>query len=539
MMGDPLKAQVTAIWCEILRTPTVGANDSFLLHANSSLAAMRMLARVARVTGATVPLHVFLRNPTIAGLVEEVGQRAGQTTPAPVAATTTQLAAPVSYAQQGRLVLMEQRLADGMPDRPRNMIETFQLHGALELDRFAEAVKALLVRRPELRTRFARQDGDWWQYADQGVPSTSEFLFIHEATECSDGSYERWHAEFARTNLPFAEPRRIRFDVWPEDFEENRLTVVVDHLVADDWSVALILADLAEAYVRPQRLLVPTSSSTYFAFSAAQRTAIASGEADEALDRLAKVLSRVSPTGYCDTPLSIALDNYPVGATIGRSLVVQRGTIELNRRVSGVPMTDVALVTVTLGIAAGLAAKLDHVPVVGYVANREQPDLAATVGWLANTVTVPIAVGRDLSVREALHAGWTAWLTILGLSWVPYQLMRQRLAPEELGPAAVRPSFAVTYGAEKESRLALGGLQVERKEDPYEPAPGGPGGRGRILLDVTETAEGLYMELLSEADRFPVEFIDRLEGFLRLLLSEFSEDVAAMSLEELSTYQAS
>jgi thioesterase domain-containing protein len=68
-----LEDKVVAIWRELLGRHDVSAQSHFFEHGGHSLLALRMLARVGRVTGKPVPVAVLFQNPVLADFVAVIG----------------------------------------------------------------------------------------------------------------------------------------------------------------------------------------------------------------------------------------------------------------------------------------------------------------------------------------------------------------------------------------------------------------------------------------------------------------------------------
>ena len=69
---------ITAIWCEVLGTDHIGADDDLFDLGGHSLTVTQIAARMRQRLGIDLPLHVFYDRPTIAGLVAAIGGRGGQ-----------------------------------------------------------------------------------------------------------------------------------------------------------------------------------------------------------------------------------------------------------------------------------------------------------------------------------------------------------------------------------------------------------------------------------------------------------------------------
>jgi aryl carrier-like protein len=66
-----LERWVAAQWAELLD----GAGDDFFGSGGDSITAMRLVARIRRDFGVTLPVRTVFANPTVAGLALQIGDR--------------------------------------------------------------------------------------------------------------------------------------------------------------------------------------------------------------------------------------------------------------------------------------------------------------------------------------------------------------------------------------------------------------------------------------------------------------------------------
>ncbi|MGL5825187.1 MAG: non-ribosomal peptide synthetase [Nocardioides sp.] len=72
--GDPLAAQITRIWCEILCIDQVSPDEDFFAAGGTSISAVRVVSRVRAELEVPLALLTFFEHPTIAGLTAAVVQ---------------------------------------------------------------------------------------------------------------------------------------------------------------------------------------------------------------------------------------------------------------------------------------------------------------------------------------------------------------------------------------------------------------------------------------------------------------------------------
>jgi acyl carrier protein len=71
-IGTPTERQIVAMWTEVLGRPPSSLEEDFLVAGGDSLAAARLLARVAAQWGVRVPFATFLDHATVSALAAAI-----------------------------------------------------------------------------------------------------------------------------------------------------------------------------------------------------------------------------------------------------------------------------------------------------------------------------------------------------------------------------------------------------------------------------------------------------------------------------------
>lgn len=150
-----------------------------------------------------------------------------------------------SHAQQRFLLLNE--LEAGNP--AYHMAASVRLSGTLRADVLRSSVEMLIGRHEVLRTVFPSQDGDTWQQvlAEAACPvpvsDLSALAAQRRSAECERISRAEAEAPFDLAHGPLLRARLVKLAD-----REHVLLLTLHHIVADGWSVALIMRELATAY---------------------------------------------------------------------------------------------------------------------------------------------------------------------------------------------------------------------------------------------------------------------------------------------------
>ncbi|MBB4685799.1 non-ribosomal peptide synthetase [Amycolatopsis jiangsuensis] len=230
--ATPDEQVLCGLYAEILNVSGVGVHDDFFALGGHSLSAMRLVARLRPVLGAEVPVRAVFDTPTPAGLARVLGKRGG-TRPALRAGSAGAGPAPLSFAQ--RQLWFLHRMSG--PSATYNVPLALHLSGALDTDALAAAVRDVVTRHASLRTGFDEGDGE--------VTSVRQVLTDGPRLISFDTGFSTEHAQRAFELGP--EPP-VRFELYRAEGGEHTLLVLLHHIVADEWSLDILAADLARAY---------------------------------------------------------------------------------------------------------------------------------------------------------------------------------------------------------------------------------------------------------------------------------------------------
>ena len=237
---------VAAVWSEVLGVE-VGREDGFLELGGHSLLATQVVARLRGACQVELPLCDFIAQPTVAGVARTIDRLRGGAgaTPAPAIARRTAVDAPLSFAQQRLWVLDHLEPAS----RSYDVLAVLRLHGPLDVSALQDSLAAVVARHDVLRTRFTDREGVPGQVVaaaiDHGLAVEDlRGLAPHRRDAQSRDAVERLTAE--AFDIAAGDLLRTRLLVLGE--REHELLVRVHHIVFDDWSMRVLMRDLAELY---------------------------------------------------------------------------------------------------------------------------------------------------------------------------------------------------------------------------------------------------------------------------------------------------
>src|ERR1700724_536463 len=390
----------------------------------------------------------------------------------------------------------------------------------LDVPRLRRALAALIERHPALRTTF-EQDGE---DDVQVVHEESVFTFIEEdARDLSEERLTERLAEEAHRPFDLVRGPLLRVALFRRRPDEQLGVLAVHHLVADFWSMGVILRELGTLY-RGRTLPAPSASAGSFgAAGASGGAATSEGERLEAFWRSAL------PPGAPPIELPPDRPRPPLQTFRGgaRSLRLDRGLTTslytLGRRAGATPFMTLLAAFLALLHRAGRQEELR----VGTPASgRSSPELAGVVGYFVNPVVVRADLAGDPTFEELLARVREAAIAAFVHQDYPFPLLAERLGGER--DPSRSPIFQVMFVLYRERRrrerglgtlalgeggatLDLGGLVLESVPLPRRSA------QLDLTLAMADVDGGLAASLQFNADLFDATTALRLLAQLRTL----------------------
>ena len=240
---------VASIWAAVLRTDRFGIRDQFFDLGGHSLLATQVVSRVREAFGVELPISALFEDPTVAGLAERIQvlrtRASGEAPPPPLHAAPHEGELPLSFAQQRLWFLYRME-----PDSPvYNMPAVLRLTGALDAELVRRCMEALRERHESLRTTF-RMSG---QTPLQVVTLTgAQALDVIDLTalppERREEEARRLADEEARRPFDLEQGPVFRGTLLRLDAQEHLLLLTLHHIIADGWSLSVLVREVAELY---------------------------------------------------------------------------------------------------------------------------------------------------------------------------------------------------------------------------------------------------------------------------------------------------
>ncbi|HEY0558373.1 MAG TPA: amino acid adenylation domain-containing protein, partial [Thermoanaerobaculia bacterium] len=428
----PTQEVLAGIWAEVLELPVVGIHDNFFDLGGHSLLATQVVSRVRGTLGVELPLRRMFEHPTVARFAASVDAELGTgsglaTSRIERAPRTGRL--PLSFAQS-RLWFLDQ-LSPG--SAVYNIPYPLAIDGALDARVLNSALAELSRRHEALRTTFSSVDGEPSQAISpagsfplpvidlQGLPESARRA---EADTLTRGEARR---PFDLVTGPLFRTSLLRLG-----WERHVLLLTLHHIVADGWSLEILLRELTSLYAataagRPSPL--PELAVQYADFAIWQRRWLTGEALARQLDYWRRQLAGV-PAGL-DLPTDLPrppLQTF-AGASCSAPLPAELA-VDLRAFCRREGVTLFMLLLAGFDVLLGRYSGQEDVLVGSPVANRNREETEGLIGFFVNTLVLRTDLSAAPSFRWLLRQVRESALAAYGHQDLPFETLVEELRPE-------------------------------------------------------------------------------------------------------------
>ena len=531
--------QVAALFEEILRVPVADRNASFFALGGNSIDAMHLLALVRERFAIELESSAVFETPVIAAFADRLENDTRVTKSASSVITRRDETGnkfptefPISYAQQR--IWFHHQIA---PDNTAfHMTGAVRIRGKLLRGMLEQTLIRLAQRHESLRTVF-----------DESSETLKQRILAEPVTElnwviCSSNDHR---AEYLKSSAiagvlrPFelAAGSLWRLLVIERDQDAYELYLVMHHIIADGWSVNVLLNELAGIYtalVRGNEPKLPELPIRYVDYAIWQRNRI---EAGELASQQAYWIEQLDGA---QSLIQLPLDYPRSAARSGRGGVV-RFTLsqEVNTGMHKILRAEGA--TVFTGLLTVFGALLfrycgqPDVRVGVPVTNRDQMAATGIIGLFVNMLVVRTQINGSLNFFQLLRQVRATVLAAQDHAEVPFDKLVDALQPvRELG---ISPLFQVLYNHLQIDYAALEkstDWKVERIDWASE------GSQFDLSLETEEDPDGAIRGVFVYAtDLFDRATIERMARHFQAILAYWVhnpvQSLSALQLEQPDT----
>ena len=422
---------------------------------------------------------------------------------------------PLSYGQQALWFVYQ--LAPQSP--AYNFLYAARVTTPLDVPAFRCACHDLARRHPALQTRFLLQDGKPVQQIDPeltlDVPATDALSWSEEqlSNGCASGP-----------TCPSTSNggRRCGLNCSSDAPSESVVLFVFHHILADLWSMDVLLQELPEIYAaqrqgRPSKL--PPPAANFADFVRAQLLSVHGPDGEKAWAYWQQQLSGELPVLNLPTdrprpPVQTyngTAHSWPLSPTVVSRLRT------FGRELKATPY--IVMLAAFQVLLHRLSGQQDF-SIGTAVADRRRPEWERLVGYLLNQVVFRADFTSERSFRELVEQTRDRMMEALDHQDFPFGLIVKRLQPRR--DASRSPIFQVMFiwdkprhldslanGAVNGSALRLEPLLMEQRGAPFD-----------LTFIVFEIGERLTASLRYNSDLFDAATIARMASCFDTLLQE-------------------
>ncbi|WP_204014595.1 non-ribosomal peptide synthetase, partial [Virgisporangium aurantiacum] len=514
----PTEEVLAEIWAGLLGVDRVGAGDNFFDLGGHSILATQVVSRVRTTFEVELPLAALFETPVLNELAGTIDAASRQRLAPPLVPAGRDRPLPLSFAQQ-RLWFLDQ-FDPGSPEY--NVPMAIRLRGPLDLTALRRALTEIAIRHEALRTTFQAVAGVPRQ--DIRPPRPVPLPLTDLSTLPPQQAWrdaERLVADdtirpFDLTVGPLFRAALLRLQ--PDD---HVLTMVIHHIIIDEWSLGLILgelSDLYEAFRQGHPSPLPPLPVQFADFAVWQRDWLQEAVLAEQLAYWRRQLGGAPtlelptdrprpPVRSVDMATTFFVVPPPVVDAV-RALSRRQGVTTF--------MTMLAAFQTLLGRYAGQ----DDVSVGTPVADRTRTELEDVVGFFVNTLVLRTDLSGDPTFAELLHRVREVALGAFAHQDLPFEQLVEELQPLRAQGRSplLQVIFYMERAPEQRRRLRLADLELSGFPVPCTPS------EFDLHLTVSEDEHELTGVLKYGTDLFDPATMTRFADHLVHLLTAATQD---------------
>jgi amino acid adenylation domain-containing protein len=516
-----LEELIAGVWAEVLELPRVGIHDDFFALGGHSLLATRVVSRLRALLGVELPVRALFEAPTVADLaVRAAAARgiAGEGAPPLLPALRDGNGLPLSFAQR-RLWFLHQLDPAGAA---YHVPGALRLSGRLDAAALARSLAALVRRHEALRTTFELAGEEPVQrIAPGGGLELGEVDLRALPAAVRAGEAARLEVEEGRRPFDLARGPLLRALLLRLEAAESSLLVTLHHIVADGWSLGVLLRELAVFYrafaagrepePSPELPALPVQVAD---FAVWQRAWMRGEALRSRLDWWREQLAGAPPSLRLptDRPGPAPRPGPARGSTLRFRLAAElaAGVEAAARRHGGTPF--MVLLAAWKALLRRYSGE-DDLSVGSPVAQRDRVEIEGVIGCFVNTLVLRTRLRGEEDFAALLGRVREVTLGAYEHQDLPFELLVEELRPDR--DLALTPLFQVLFVLQNAPRphFELPGLALALRPVDL--------GAPKLDLVLTLEREGEEIAAAMEYPRelFDAPTIERLAGHFTTLLA--------------------
>lgn len=511
---------------------SVRVDEPVAQYGLDSLASIELAHSIELSLCVTLPVSTFLQSYSISDIASQAlkalaaGAHDGKAEFSASSGIITEY--PLSRGQQAIWFLHKM----APQSAAYNIASAVRIKTGLDIAALERAFHSLVIRHLCLRTTFTADKGE----PRQRINSGAEFYFHHEdCSSWSDAQVNRRLSEEAHRPFDLQQGPLLRVSLFTRSASETILLLVIHHIVADFWSLALLINEMCalyEAEKNGRAIELPALDFQYADFVQWQNDFLASDEGERLWsywrERLAGELPALNLLTDRTRPAVQTYRGASLFFTLSEQVTGGLKTLSLKHSAT-LYMTLMAAFQSLLYRYTGQEDILVGSPTVG----RRWAGLSRLVGYFVNPVVVRAEFSESLSFESLLDETRRTILGALEHQDYPFALLVKRLKPER--DLARSPIFQTMFvlqkaylaDAEGLAPFALGeaGAQIKMGEMELESvAVEQRIAQFDLTLAMAEAGECLSASLEYNTDLFDETTIARMAEHFQIMLEAILSD---------------
>ncbi len=536
----PTEEVLAGIFRTVLGAERIGARDDFFALGGHSLLATRVMSRVRDALGLDLPLREIFDASTVRALAARVDALLGagaaaEESPLQRAPRDGRLRAegavqapalvpvlrdrplPASFAQQ-RLWFID-RMEPG--SAAYNLPAALRLRGRLDARALRRALAGVVRRHESLRTVFAEAGGEPVQVVRPAAPVALPAVdLLRLSPEARAREAARLAAAEALRPFDLAAGPLLRASLLRLDAETWALLFSMHHVVADGWSVGVLVREVSALYTafsRGASSPLPPLPVQYADYAAWQRGWLTGAALDAQVAWWRERLAGAPPLLELPTDRPRPATQDGAGASVPFALGAgAAGALRALAREEGATMFMALLAGWQLLLSRWSGQ--DDVSVGTPIAGRNRVETEGLIGFFVNTLVMRADLSGAPSFRALLGRAREGTLGAYHHQEVPFEKLVEELAPaRSLRHAPLfQVMFAMTANALGE--LRMGDLETEPL------GVGDPPAKFDLNLELGDGEGGVGGALSYRAELWERATVERMAGHLAALLEGVAAD---------------
>ncbi len=508
---------LAGLWADILGVERVSITDNFFELGGHSLLATQLVSRLAQSLAVNLPVRAVFEAPTITRLVRRIRSETWRGTTGQIPRQSRGGNLPLSFAQE-RLWFLD-RLEPNTATY--NLPISIRLRGHFHMAAMAASLNEVMRRHEALRTTFYEKSGHPFQLIGPFIPRSWPVVDLDRLPEpIRKLERQRLMTQEAAKPFDLSQGPLLRACMVRLAEGEWVLLLTLHHIIADGWSIHVLIQELAALYdasLGDRQPPLPELPVQYADYAVWQRHCLR----DETLQRQL-TWWRESLAGF-PAALNLPIDHpRPTFQTFRgayRSLVLSPDLSKqlrtLGRRHGVTPfMTLMAVFRVLL---ARLGGSRDLV-VGAAIAGRTRAEIEPLVGLFINTLALRVNMAEVSTFRELLMREREVHLGSFTHQDLPFEKLLEVLRPER--DLSHTPLFKVFFNMVDfpQKCIEMAGLELELLDPPELPS------KFDLTIYTSDRLAGISMKWVYNVDLFDAVRIAEMQAQYLLLLEQVAQD---------------